>query len=855
MLLSNAGAGFGSRRRLWTEKPSARTAFWAAAALFTLCFIINVRPDDAPEPLIHMGVICLQEEPLASQFAERLVAKGKPVFYLSDIAKGISQGDIIRFRDKAVLIDGDVWQTLMSMGILNRLKNIPLMTLTAQAKSDVWGSRSSQVSQSNDNKGYTLGRELLKIFEEYFGKTPSGMEMVIKFHGTYLTMVAPNQLLNELQFAQVARVPKTKEKLFFITSAPPGKMFVSQEFSWTVWAIDPQEYMSQLQYSCTGDLPPGLSWDAPKHTLRGTPGSAGVWRLSFSVKNSKGQSASTACTLVVVQNTAPRVQARFGEALIAGTRWEYTPFISDAEHALDELELRLFYQPQDMTLDQRTGTIAWNIPGGMTDSTVQFIIGAKDPLGAATKEKMALRLISPATADQTITIDFRLPLDTMIQGHAYSWPDDVWMKAEWHERSVKLKSISGDDSTRYRDAADIESGELRIRPMRQGIHTIVFTFLFDTMHIEIRKQCTVLPNRPPVFYGTLSSHEYYVNQFAEFNPAALDEDGDSLAFSVVASNGTTQPLTGSAVQLSTQQAGLQTLTVIAEDPFGNRARRQIYYSVKPPESRIMAWYVQKSCRMTTELGFRSGGLRFGLLSADIGKTVTTGVLGLNTFESPFLFFGANPLGSRQAGLGNFLFIDGGISFRVHNDKLYSGGIVGRLQSNYRHQGTSPWRFQTFFSARLKQAMFIADTTGMMEMLENYIEGIGTITDSSLLEYVIDLADVFGMYGREDNFGLYLQLQTLYRFPAGFWFGPVAWLEDDVKKSAPTDTAGIAPAAMVSRKTETAGNIFVQYTGFCLLHEWRFKMFQYSQQLHVGWSVNSFAPRVQWLFIVEALRVR
>jgi hypothetical protein len=329
--------------RVGQDAAAIRRPVTALAALMLLIAgrAMPVSAQDAAEPLIHMGVICLQEEPLATQFAERLAAKGKPVFYIGDLAKGISQGDMIRFADKAVLIEADIWQTMKNIGILEKLKNIPVTTLTAKARTDVWESRSSRVSGSNENKGYTLGRELLKIFADYFGKTPSRLEMVVRFNGGYMTLVAPDQLLNELNFVKVIRLQKTQGTLQFITPEPPRRLLVTQPVYWTVWAIDPQEPSGQLQYTCASRLPDGCTWDGAKHTLSGTLTEPDSVPLAFTVRNSDGKTASLACTLIVHANTPPRVQARYDEIILAGSRWEYAPFIADGEHTLDEIEIKL----------------------------------------------------------------------------------------------------------------------------------------------------------------------------------------------------------------------------------------------------------------------------------------------------------------------------------------------------------------------------------------------------------------------------------------------------------------------------------------------------------------------------------
>lgn len=350
------------------------------------------------EPLAHVGLAYLDDQPLASQFAQRLLAEGKPIFYISNISRGVSQGDIIRFRDKAVLIDGDIWQTMKSMGILSRLKNIPIMTLTAKARSEVWASRSDQVSGSKEKKGYTLGRELLKIFEDYFGKTPSHSEMVIKFSGSHMTLVAPEQLMNELRFVNVVRVQQNREKPSFITEEPESRLFAGHPFSWQIWAVDPIEPSGQLTYGCSSRLPPGLAWNGSSHTLSGTPTQAGSFPLTFTVSNSRKQRVTFSCSLRVVENSAPRIGVKVYDMVFGGTHLSIEPFIADAEHLPGEIEVRLFNQPEGMEINQNTGNIEWDIPQFLKDTTVSFVVAARDPLKAVAREKVSFMILSPADA-------------------------------------------------------------------------------------------------------------------------------------------------------------------------------------------------------------------------------------------------------------------------------------------------------------------------------------------------------------------------------------------------------------------------------------------------------------------------
>jgi hypothetical protein len=193
---------------------------------------------------------------------------------------------------------------------------------------------------------------------------------------------------------------------------------------------------------------------------------------------------------------------------------------------------------------------------------------------------------------------------------------------------------------------------------------------------------------------------------------------------------------------------------------------------------------------------------------------------------------------------------------VYNERIYGGGVLGRIQANYRHKGTSPWRFTALFTARLKQAIFIADTTGLVKELREYAETYETqsVIDSSIMRYMDGLREVLKAYGQADNFGFYLCFQTLYRLPVGLWLGPAAWVEDDIVQTHFADTSGVSPPDDAGEPIDQA-NIFAQFTGVCLLHEWRFRFFHYWQQFYIGWGKASPVPKLQWQFMVEAVRVR
>ncbi|KMQ50846.1 hypothetical protein CHISP_2197 [Chitinispirillum alkaliphilum] len=788
-----------------------------------------------------MGIKKLNVEPLASQFAERLAAQGKPLFYIRNINQGVSQGDIIRFRDKAVLIDGDVWQTMRSMGILRHLSDIPLLTLNARARSNVWDSRSKQVSNPGEIKGYTLGRELLKIFEDYFGSTPSGTELVIRFSGANMTMVAPRQLMNELNFTNVAPIRGAAGAPAFITTQPPERIFAGEPFEWRVWAIDPVEPASNINYTTASQLPAGLHWNSSRHTISGVPDETGAFPLTVLARNTRGQSVALNCTLVIVENTPPHIYVNTEEPAVSGSTWHNTPFVTDSEHLLNEIEVRLFEQPQGMVISQETKEIIWDVPESFVDTTISFYLAARDPLGATSREKVYLDVISYEVADAKVTIDLRLPLDTLIQGHLYRWPESILSVTEWNRREVKLVDVQGDDTTRFHTGDIQDEGLLMIRPMSHGSHTLNFTFALDTILIHVQKNCEVIPNRPPVFKSRLTAGTYKKNQHAVYTPVVFDKDGDALVLSVTDTSGNRWPLETGEFRLPTDQSGVHAFLLTAQDPFGNKARQHISYYVEPDRKHYRKWYIQQLYRSSLDVGYQSGGFRIGLYSTDIFKTLTTGFLGINTYETPLIYIGANPMGERQAALNNYLFLDCGISFRMYNEKLFGGGIMGRIQANYRKDGTSPWRFMGKFNTRIKQSIFVTDTSGLHDKLKGYVEDWPNFSENEIYEYIEKLASMFNAYGQPDNFGLYLSLQTLYHLPYGFWAGPSVWIRDDIKQPEITKETDFP----YNNSGADWGNFLVQYTGFCILHELDYRRINLSQQLHLGWRGDSPTPELKW----------
>ena len=101
------------------------TNFNLSFLIFLLPFIIGVGVQDIfasrfSETLETYGLLTLKDKAIAKDLSSRFNGEGTPLFMVSDVQVGLSQGDIIRWNNKVVLIDADVWATLKAINALRK---------------------------------------------------------------------------------------------------------------------------------------------------------------------------------------------------------------------------------------------------------------------------------------------------------------------------------------------------------------------------------------------------------------------------------------------------------------------------------------------------------------------------------------------------------------------------------------------------------------------------------------------------------------------------------------------------------------------------------------------------------------
>lgn len=303
------------------------------------------------------AVATLRDDAISGRLRERFKAAGPPVFLMGNPGVGLQQGDMIRFADKAILVDADVWQTLAAEGALQALKQAPLVRVKASANPAAWSGRSRLIANPREKTLYEFGSSLLKILETSAGVLPDGQKLFLSFEGGQMVLTAPSSFLDRLRpgnaesSAEKDR-PPPRGRPVMVGPAPPGALGVGSRISWTAWAVDDSGGpTAAYRYAVEGRLPDGLAWNPSRHGLTGAVARAGEWTTVFRVQDGNGRSDSLVWRLRV-DSTDPATQVadRDSSATFAGfelpwdtlteSRWTVWPLAGQV-HRWEASRIRL----------------------------------------------------------------------------------------------------------------------------------------------------------------------------------------------------------------------------------------------------------------------------------------------------------------------------------------------------------------------------------------------------------------------------------------------------------------------------------------------------------------------------------
>ncbi len=440
----------------WTPWAALLTAYFAWTAPVAAASAES-------EPLHHYGVAVLKDSRAETEFAARFNAQGRPLFLIGDLARGVAIGDIIRFRDKAVLINEEVWQTMKATGVLDGIRGAQVAALSAKASSGIWKSR-AEIAEGREKTGYALGAEFINILEDYFGSVPDRMEITFRFDGDRMTVLAPTEVLGILNFTarnekgkQVSAPANSQPR---IISEPPRRAFAGETFAWTVWAVDPGYPSAALSYAPISKLPPGINWDAERHALTGRPTRPGAYEIKVRASNAVKRADELGFTLAIAANQKPRIWGEPERAPAADGSWRFQPIIADPDHLSSELKVEATALPPGLAFDAAARAFVCKGCDRADFARLRFSLKATDPLGASEER----------------TFDMAAPADGMLFRSALNSPDLQQGQVSYYApvatgpgRDVRYAANDGGGTLA------VEDGRLALATDVTGVHVLEVT--------------------------------------------------------------------------------------------------------------------------------------------------------------------------------------------------------------------------------------------------------------------------------------------------------------------------------------------------------------------------------------------
>lgn len=324
-----------------------------------------LRAEWSTSPLGAFAVATLADESVAARLRARFHASGTPVFLLGNPVSGVQQGDILRFPDKAFLVDADVWQTLSAEGALRALRQSPVVRVQAAANPGAWNARARIVSGKRERKLYEFGAALLKSLEQSMGGVPQGQRLFLSLEGGRLVLTAPATFLDRLRAVPTVAVaaPEPGERMprghpKWISRPPADSLLVGRTLVWKAWAVDDSGGpTADLEYEVRGDLPNGISWDAETRTLRGVASDTGCRTSLWTVLGERGSDTFTWCACVRPRPATAQVST---EGLRVEMPWD--TLVERRWYRWDPGHVRDSWEGAGIALDsvRADGDVSWN---------------------------------------------------------------------------------------------------------------------------------------------------------------------------------------------------------------------------------------------------------------------------------------------------------------------------------------------------------------------------------------------------------------------------------------------------------------------------------------------------------------
>lgn len=666
-----------------------------------------------PATLGMFSVATLSDDAVVAKLQARFHATGRPYFLLGNPSGGLQQGDILRFADKAFLVDPDVWQTLSTEGALRNLRQSPMAKVQAGSTPAAWNARAKLVGNAKERKLYEFGASLLRSMEQSLGGVPDGQRLFLSTEGGRLVITAPAGFLDKIRAVSLEK-ERPKDVVVmpgsprWVSTAPSDTQWVGQSLSWKGWAVDDSgASTSGFRYSMVGSLPEGLRWDPEEHTVQGVLTAKGRSRVQFVVSATRGTD-TLSWNPSVFARSLPTLDGDPQEAACNET-WSFRPWISSKDWHLSRLKVQIEQAPSGMVWDSARGEVSWPEPSRLCGKEFSFSMLVTDPVGGKVHRswKLPVKEREHVLATEGLRVD--LPFDSLLQGRWYTWEPGALM-GEWKRQGIRLDSVTGNLDL------DWNGKRLVFRAQRPGLVRLAFWFREGERPRSILHSRVVRAYLPPRFAGDVGGSEISAGGVRSYLPVVTDPQGGPLELSAEFPSDAPMRWTGTELVVAPKASGAWAARLLAKDTLGQVSERWVAYHAQGRSPS--GWRLETRWSGSVNpwiLSYDFGRGRVGLFSPRPARILDNG--GPDA-DLPFLVVGADllpvPLRAEGASLGGDL----GLGLRLPDRKILTGGIMTRLGGRSAPSGPIPMTVECEVFGWIRQAIMLTDTSGMVTLLDS-----------------------------------------------------------------------------------------------------------------------------------------
>jgi len=731
--------------------------------------------DWSTAPLGAFAVATVADQAVVARLQARFHATGAPVFLLGSPVSGVQQGDILRFSDKAFLVDADVWQTLSAEGALRALRQSPVVRVQAAANPSAWNARSKIVSSVREKKLYEFGAALLKSLEQSMGGVPTGQKLFLSLEGGQLVLVAPASFLDRLRAGPAAsaqaHVPRGRPR--WVSPSPPDSLWVGQKLTWTAWAVDDSGGpTADLVFGRLGDLPAGLVWDEDSRTLQGAPLDTGSSVVKWTVVGARG--GDTLVWRPVVRRPAPPRLEGQPVSPRCGGNWSFAPVPWSSRWPGSALKVAPIQLPTGARWDSAAMSVSWSPRDSGTDGTksvcgktVEVGFRVVDPAGATGTRTWSLRVQRRRDLISSDGLLVELPWDTLLERRWYTW-DPGRVRSDWEDAGIALDSVEGDGEVSWNGRV------LVFRPARAGRMEFRFVFSDHGVSRVVELSKPVKPYLPPVFLSRSGGSGVAEGSVRSYRPVAVDPQGGPIQLFAEIPPGAPMAWDGRDLVVSPKGTGTWAARLEARDTLDQVAEQWVDFRSQAgsnPVVTVRHRWEAGTAPWEAEMSLGSG--RIGLFVPDLDRMF--GWTSLVRQDWPFVYGGMDFLGADERRKGNALGGDLGLTLRVPNSDILTGGVMARIVATASARPDLPWSFEGEVLAWLNQGILLTDSGGFMKLTRAQAGGgYDTTGDAGFGKALSEIeTDEFA----RKNLVVLSRLEGWFHLPWDMGVGVGLWRED------------------------------------------------------------------------------